>query len=339
MSRDAGTRGMFADVAAESVTLIETFRGRCVAAGYTEQRRVGLVRHYDPSIRFTNSTISVFKAHLHAPLEEWLFLVQPAIRLRNLAYWLEHGQMSGFGCYFTAFGTLSPPERIADVHLESASLLIDGLGVDPARVLLRSSSADADLRRAAASCDLPVEIDGCAPARYRHAFGIDGVTGRNTNLAIITDAGPVDVANVIIIERAGRPMAVETAYGVNMVLAQRERLAHPVLASVGAAALSRGVTSLIALDALGTAIGLLGEGLRPVARGRGGKLRMFLKLLAADDTLSENSLREAATAVAQADQHIRRHVSPPVPGLFVELDPPIVVDAVVRGVAKVGAAR
>jgi hypothetical protein len=324
-------------VTADSIALIETFRDNCTASGYTEQRRVGLVRHHDPSIRFTNSTISVLKAHLDAPVKERVFLVQPAIRLRNLAYWQEHGHMSGFGCYFIALGTLSPPELIADVHAESADLLVNGLGIRPSRVLLRCSSADVDLCQAAARYGLQVEIDGYAPVRYRHVFGIDGVTGRNTNLAIITRQGPMDVANVIIIERRGQPIAVESAYGVNMVLAQRDQLAHPVLASVGAAALSYGVTSFISLDALGAAVGLLGEGLRPVARGRGGKLRTFLKLLATDDALSGGAVREAVGAVAEADRSIREHVSPPASGLFEESSPRDIVEAVVRGMSTVAA--
>jgi hypothetical protein len=333
MSPEAGAHGLLGDLVAESVALIEAFRRRCVAAGYAEQLRVGLARHHDASVRFTNSTISVLKEHLDTPLAARLFLVQPAIRLRNLTHWLEHGRMSGFGCYFVALGTLCSPDRMTEVHREVVALLIDDFGVPPNRMLLRSSSADADLCQAASGCGLPVEIDGYAAARYCHVFGIDGVTGRNTNVAIVTDAGPVDVANVIIIERAGRPIAVEAAYGVNMVLAQRECLAHPVLASVGAVALARGVSSLVTLDALGSAVGLVTEGLSPVSRGRGGKLRLFLKLLATDEALS-GELRDAVGDVVEADQRIRRHVSPPVPELFDEHTADDVVERVLEGIAR-----
>jgi hypothetical protein len=328
-----GEADLAGDVATESARLIDAFRRHCLAAGYTEALRVGLARHHDPSVRFTNSTISALKAHLGGPIEEPMFLIQPALRLRNLTHWLEHGEMSGFGCYFFALGSLASPDRLAAVHHEVATLLCDGAGIAPERILMRSSSADGDLRRAAAGTGLRVEVDGYAQSRYRHVFGIEGVTGRNTNAAVVTDTGPVDVANVIIIERDGQPVAVEAAYGVNMVLAQRDRMRHPVLASVGAAALSYGISSLITLDALGSAVALATEGLRPVARGRGGKLRTFLKLIAADESLYGSELTVAVSAVVAADHLVRRHTSPLTSGLVREAAQVDVVEAVVRAVA------
>lgn len=332
MSPDLGWRpGTLASASAE---LIEEFRDHCRGDGYTEARRVGLARHHDPSIRFTNSTISVLKPYLDRPVERPVFLVQPAVRLQNLSHWLRYGRMSGFGCHFIALGTLSPPDHVTQVHRAAVNLLTAGWQVAPERVVLRTSSADDDLCRAAAATGRSCEVNGCPVARYRHVFGMDGVTGRNTNIAIVTDSGLEDVANVIVIEHAGRPVAIETAYGVNTVLARRSQLAHPVLASIGAVARSAGVAAPMTLDALGTSVALVTEGLRPIARGRGGRLRLLLKIVGNDATLSPGALPAAVRAVVDVDQHIREHLSPAEPGLFTELVGARVVDAVVRDVEE-----
>lgn len=286
---------------------------------------MGLASHFDESVRFTNSTISALKQQLISSQDGRHFLVQPAVRLRNLNHWRRTREMSPYGCSFVALGTLAPPDQVAQAHGEVVDFLA-AVGVERERILLRVSSADIDLLDGAARAHSQVEIDGYEQARYRHVFGMPGVSGRNTNIAVDTGAGSVDVANVIIIERAGLPIAVETAYGVSMIVTLRDRFDHPVLASPGSLSLDAGVDSLMAADCIGTAIALLLEGLAPVARGRGGRLRTMLSLFfrlapRADVTL-------AASSVARAETAIRHYLSPPTAGLFTEQHPRDVVDSI-----------
>lgn len=217
--------------------------------------------------------------------------------------------MSGFGCYFHAFGALAPPSDLAEMHLTVAQYLTQGVGVDRERLVIRASSSDRDLVLMAHCTGLRVELDGYEQRRFRHIFGMDGVTGRNTNFAITTRSGVVDVANVIAIERDGVIVAAEMAFGVNMVLTQALQLSHPVLASVGAPAYKFGFRALISLDAIGAATALAIEEVRPVARGRGGNLRALLRVVADDSSVSADDIGSAAREVASAETAIRHQDS------------------------------
>ena len=311
------------------VAVIDAFRRCAVGDGYGEAQRSGLSRHHDTSIRFTNSTISAMKPLLDRPLEEGRFLVQPAVRLRNLDYWRRTSSMSGYGCSFVALGTLAPPGEVQRCHEEAIHFLVEGVGVGSERIVLRASSEHPEMVTAARTAGGTVEVDGYDQARYRHVYGVAGLTGRNTNIAIRTSRGVIDVANVIVMERDGRAIAVEVAYGVNMLVALRDDLDHPVLATPGALAADHGVDTLIAIDCLGTAVTLMTEGLRPVARGRGGRLRGMLST--ALDTVGAADWAGAAETVAHAEAALRRRLSEPEPGLFAEETPATVA-------ARVGSA-
>lgn len=299
-------------VTRRSIEVIEAFRWVCLRHGCTEHSRVPLVSSHDTSIRFTNSTISVLKPLLTAAVPQRAFLVQPALRLRNLTHWQRTGRMSAFGCYFTAFGALLPPTGLADAHRLVREFLGAGLGIPRDRLLLQVSSRDPDLLRVGRLLKVPLRVDGYDQQRYRHRFGMPGVSGRNANISVAGRHGWADVANIILIEGGGRPLGVEVAFGVNMVLAQTARLDHPVLASIGALAGRYGYRDLIVQDAIGCAAVLAMEATRPVARGRGGNYRSFLRILAA--ARQGESLLRALTDVACAEHLIRSHASPPLPG-------------------------
>lgn len=296
--------------------LIDGFRYHFRSRGHRERGRKPLVSRHDSSIRFTNSTISVFKPDLadDGPSED-LLLIQPALRLRNLLHWQRHGTVSGFGCYFIALGTLSPAGSAPRILSSVADWLREGAGVSPDRVVVRVSSGDHDLHTAAVSTGLEIELDGQPHQRYRHGFGLDGVRGRNVNLAVRTRAGLEDVCNVITIEREdGVQLAVESAFGVNTVLARVHDLPHVLVAS--AAAVPGAPDDLMAIDAAGSAIALLSEGLRPHARGRAGNLRSLLAVLT--ERIAHlgrgTGARDWLTAAVAAEYRIREHLSPEVAG-------------------------
>lgn len=112
--------------------------------------------------------------------------------------------MSGYGCSFVALGTLAPPGEVQRCHAEVVRFLVDGVGVGPERIVLRASSEHPELLAAARAVGGTLEVDGYDQARYRHIYGVPGLTGRNTNVAIRTSRGTVDVANVIVMDRDGR---------------------------------------------------------------------------------------------------------------------------------------
>ncbi|MFI1810842.1 hypothetical protein ACH414_10920 [Streptomyces sp. NPDC020422] len=302
-----------------AVDVVEAFRDASLAAGYKERQRRPVVSRHDPSVRYTNSTISVLKPLLAGGVRERAFLVQPALRLRNLDHVRRTGAMSPFGCSFMSFGALGPTGDAPRLSALARDLLVDGLGLAPGDVRLRVLAEDRDLIEAGIEAGLAVAPER-SPEGFRHVFGMPGVTGRNANIALRGPRGWADVANVIVIEESGQPIGVELAFGVNMVLVQAMSLAHPVLAGPATAAVRHGVSDLTALDALSSATVLAMEGLRPVARGRGQNYRALLRLLGERIAGPAERWQPAAEAVAAAEERLRRHASPPGEDV-VELSP------------------
>lgn len=293
-----------------SLEVASAFRTACEAFAHREERRRPLVSKHDPTIRFTNSTISVLKPYLDAPVVDKKFLLQPAMRLRNLDHYRRTGEVSPFGCYFVALGTLVPASA-GQSSLELAEhFLTRGVGVPPERLRLRVSSEDEDLMALATGASVEVEIDGYEKRRYRHSFGNPGLAGRNINLAVLVGTELRDVGNLIAIEQDQVVRGVELAFGINNLITCRDQLDHPLLASTGVAAHHRGFRSLMAADALSSSIALALDGLLPSSRGRGGRFRELVgivKALAPND----QALGAAIVDGLDAECEIRQRISPP----------------------------
>ncbi|GHI09731.1 hypothetical protein AQI88_16550 [Streptomyces cellostaticus] len=302
-------------VADAGAAVLRSFRGLCHARGYREERRRAVVSDHDLSIRYTNSTISVLKPLLSERVRDRVFLVQPALRLRNLDHVRRTGTMSPWGCAFMSFGALAPPGEAGALTALARDLLVRGLGVGDDDVRLRLLPTDGDLVDHARGAGVAVIHCPDTPEVFRHRFGIEGITGRNANLALRGPDGWADVANVIVIERHGRPIGAELAFGVNAVLVHTLGLGHPVRAGAAAAAEEFGVRDLVALDALSSATVLAMDGLRPVARGRGQNYRALLRLLDERAGAAPEAMQRAAGAVARAEEELRRHASPPADGV------------------------
>jgi hypothetical protein len=315
--------------------VIEHFRGACLARGYVEYPRTSLVSRHDPSIRFTNSTISVLKPLIEPRVSGRHFLVQPALRLRNLSHVRRTGQMSPFGCYFMAFGALAPWSS-ADELVDLCSDLMVAVGLSPAEYRFNAHREDTDLAALASARNVQVALDD-DHGPFRHVFGVEGLSGRNINLCLRGPRGWADVANVITLERRGEIVGVELAFGTNMVLVQALGVEHPALAGPGATAASAGVDSLVAVDALHSGLALAMDGLEPVARGRGGNYRQFLRLLGAHGPSDRGLLRSAAYELAHGEADVRLTASP-LPAPLRELTPAPTVDKLMSDLRRVMAA-
>jgi hypothetical protein len=297
------------DLVAATTKVMEGFRRQCQAGNYLEGTRTSLVSRHDPSIRFTNSTISVLKPRIQPSVTDRHFLIQPAMRLRNLAHVRRTGRMSPFGCYFMAFGALVPSTDARDLVDICTGLLVKELGLTADSFQFNAYRHDHDLIGLTRNASVEVALMD-EPRPFRHRFGIPGVSGRNINLCIRGPRGWADVGNIITIEGDGMTLGVELAFGTNMVLLQSLGLEHCALASAGALARQHGVEDLIAVDALHSSIVLAMDGLEPVARGRGGNYRQFLRLLAERGPTDRAQTRRAVADVARAESRVRRSASP-----------------------------
>ncbi len=151
---------------------------------------------------------------------------------------------------------------------------------------------------------------------FRHTFGIEGVAGRNVNMAIISRGALCDVANFIVMEADGQPWAVETAFGINNIVTRVHELAHPVLATTAAGlpTLNDG-RDLMRMDALSSAVALAIEGFLPRARGREGNYRTFVRELVPLHMSDPEALRRVVLAAALRETRIRNSISPLREGL------------------------
>jgi hypothetical protein len=305
------------DVVGATREVAEAFRSECRRRGWDEHRRTTVVSRHDPSIRFTNSTISVFKPLIESEVTSRYFLIQPALRLRNLSHVRRTGTMSDFGCAFLAFGALAPTGD-AGTLLDLALSTLAACRVPQDRVRVNVHAADVDLRTIVRSSGARPAVHEAARGPFLHRFGIPEIAGRNINLAVLSPQGWADVANVIIIERTGEPVGVELAVGTNMILRQRDNMPHSVLSGPAALATRHGISDLVAIDALHSAVVLAADRLTPVSRGRGGNFRQFLKLLATRTGegragVGREALAAAAHDVAGGELAIRDSASPPGP--------------------------
>lgn len=295
------------DPVAATIAVIEAFGTAATGLGYEEVRRTTVVSRHDPSIRFTNSTISVFKDRIEPGVRRREFLVQPALRLRNLSHVVRTGTMSPFGCYFMAFGAIAPPSAGEELAAMALTMLGE-IGVEPDRVRLHAYEGDHDLLDLAERSGATV-VPYEEPAPFRHRFGLDAVVGRNVNVAVRNDDGWADVGNIITLERDGRLLGWELAVGTNMVVRQAFGSPHPALCGPGVRAADVGVLDLIGVDALHSALVLAIEGLRPVARGRGGNYRSLLALVRKH--VPGDVVASAAQQVCEAEMLVRSSASRP----------------------------
>ncbi len=266
-----------------ALAIAAAIRRHYAGRGYVERAPQPLVSRLDPSVRFIGSTISVLKGDLLAGkvAAPGLFVVQPAVRTRNLPRLLDERAVITSPSWFLHAGTVCPPECAAQGLADVCALLTRGVG---ATLVLRVASADADLRALAERCHPGgVEVDGEPAEHYRHGFGVPGLEGRNINLAAVAGTGaPRNFGNFIAMERAGAAVAYETALGVHHLAAATAGLGHPLRAQPVAGVLALGTQRELKLaDALVTSLALLEAGLRPTGRGRGRTLRGYLLALGA----------------------------------------------------------
>ena len=222
------------EVAKERVeSLVADFKGYYSLLGYREEPPVqissGVV---DPTVRFIGSHISVFKPYLcenNVPAPG-IFMRQNCLRTRNADKLLDDDYFPNWGSYFPSIGVITPPERLDEACDETFNFFEKRLAISPENLLIRISSADTDLIDACKKRygESNLEIDSRKPEYYRHNIGMEGVRGRNFNIALRnTNAeGFADIGNIILLEDAQKQLGVEIALGSTTILKQLYGLDH-----------------------------------------------------------------------------------------------------------------
>jgi hypothetical protein len=155
---------------------------------------------------------------------------QNCLRTRNVDKLLDDNYFPSWGSYFPSIGAITPPERLNDTCNEVFDFFEKKLFISPENILIRISSSDVDLLEA---CRLRynddrLEMDSRNPEYYRHEMGMEGVSGRNFNIALRNSSvdGFMDIGNVILLENDKKKLGVEIALGSTAILKQLYDLSH-----------------------------------------------------------------------------------------------------------------
>lgn len=265
---------------------LQTFQAHFSSQGYLPCDSVPISSGVDPTVRLIGSHISVLKPLFlpGAVLEEPCWIIQPCIRTHALKSIFDDSRSSRWGSYFVSMGALHPASELVlacrDLHQ-----YLGRLGLKNEKILIRVSSTDADFVSACREGFPGVEheTDTRPAPYYRHAIGVEGVTGRNFNIAI-ADANTTtfeDIGNIIVFETGGQEIGIETALGASVLTVHLHGLEHVLdCHSVPGLSHEPAILSRKLQDAIINATVLWREGLRPNgSENRGRVLRTYLRAL------------------------------------------------------------
>lgn len=267
--------------------LVASFKDYYSTIGYSEEPPVNICSGIDPTVRFIGSHISVFKPYLvedRVP-DPGIFMRQNCVRTRNANRLLDDSYSPNWGSYFASIGALARPERLNEACQETFDFFESELEISPENILIRINSSDTDLLAACREHydDDHLEIDGQKPEYYRHNIGLEGINGRNFNIALRnpdTD-GFSDVGNIILLESKQKKLGVEIALGTSTILKQLYGLEHVQDCSpvIGLESLDKSIRRKFE-DSIITSTVLYREGLRPIGQNNRNRiLKQYVRSL------------------------------------------------------------
>lgn len=296
--------------------------------GFFQAAAGNLVPANDKSVLFTGSTITTFKPVLLSGRisSNGLFMIQNCLRTQNAGQMHEDSFVPIWSSMFLSTGTLSRYDDLEKVSGLFWGFLTERLRLNPDSIRINIAASDTDLVAPWKDLGLARHLvfDTKEPVYYTHKFGIDGVTGRNCNIAIRGAYSDEfrDIGNIIVIESGDRKLGVEMAFGVETAISRILSLPTPIHAAPIAEFLSPSTNEELKIaDAVAASTFILRSGIKPVADGRGRVLRSYLqgigellpqtRLLPADlETASKQMERACFGSVSNnVGEFIARYVS------------------------------
>jgi hypothetical protein len=268
-------------------TLVNNFKNHYSSLGYKEELPIEISSGIDPTVRFIGSHISVFKPYLiedNVP-NPGLFMRQNCLRTRNADKLLDDDYFPNWGSYFPSIGAITPPERLNEACEEAFNFFEKQLAISLENILIRINSTDTDLMNACSQHygANKLEIDSKNIEYYRHNIGMEGVHGRNFNIALRNSNkdGFTDIGNIILLETLQKQLCIEIALGSTTILKQLYGLNHvqdctPVIGlNIENETIKRKFE-----DAIITSTVLFHEGLRPLGQhNRNRILKQYVRSL------------------------------------------------------------
>lgn len=257
---------------------------------YIEHPAAKITSGIDKTVILIGSAISVLKPYLLSDRipDEGFVMSQPCIRTRNLAQYSDDTFCPNYGSMFYALGALAKPFQLKNLSQQIFSLFNDIWGVPYCDIRVRLSSKDTDLINVVSSI-LPteaLEIDTKKIEYYRHKIGIDGILGRNFNIAL-RDQGMEsfsDVGNIILLQKGFTPLGVEVGLGAPLITKSLLNLPHMMDCHQisGIEHIKEPGIKIRMKDCIVTSMALYNEGIEPTNKGSINKLfKRYMDIMSA----------------------------------------------------------
>ncbi|MCL2468915.1 MAG: alanine--tRNA ligase-related protein [Alphaproteobacteria bacterium] len=247
-----------------------------------------LIPETDKTVLFTGSTISTLKPLLMEETipPQGIFMIQQCLRTQNAVSIQDESFTPCWSSAFISTGTLSHYKDLDKISALFWSFLTQRLELDQSKIRVHITNTDSDIAHywKAAGLEQHLVFDTKNPVYYTHKYGIDGVRGRNCNIAIQDPYSNEykDIGNIIVIETDKKKLAVEMAYGVETAISRILGFPTPIHAAPMAEFLPTHTSAELKItDALAASVLILNAGIKPVATGgRGRMLRRYLQGIA-----------------------------------------------------------
>lgn len=273
--------------------IANAYKDLFVMRGYELEPPVRITAKLDPTVRFIGAPISVLKPYFLGGTihNTGNIMVQNCIRTRNLKLLFDLSIVPKYGSFFTGLCTLVKYDRLDDLCRDAMDYFYDSLGLQEGEVCINISARDKDLLRIAQAIvpESLIHVDTKPAQYYRHKYGIEGVSGRNFNFAILN---PVtnefdDVGNMIVIERDKEKIGVELALGDTTIAQQLLGLRHIQDSYALGVTFDNEAVGRRFEDAILVALSLYSEGLRPTNASltQSRTLRSYMKCLSVGQKL------------------------------------------------------
>lgn len=268
------------------LNIIDGFRTHCNNLLLEELNCSSLVSHNDQTLRFINSTTSVMKPYIDCIAKyKGIYLIQPSVGFQGVLNWKSKKIISPYSSYFIALGTLFPLKCLSSSIEETEKFLTNILGLSTEDIIMSYYYEDSIFKEHLKKSIFCVLEDSSCVDKYRHRFGNTSLRGKNINIYNCQIGQETEIGNIIVIEKDNVPVAVEVSFDIPLLLQAYYNYPHSVDTLPASEVImqilpeydwDKELLELADLVTLG--INLMIDGLKIKSRGRGGNLKLTIKL-------------------------------------------------------------
>lgn len=211
------------------LSVVDTFQKVFLTAGYKKYPASLIFPCLDPTTLFTSATISVLKNHLLAGAAQKVFVIQPCLRTQNLKQSFCRDFDPEYLSSFVMFGILC---SVGEFNLECIYAFFDSFPGLTKKILMRSSKIIGNEFFRQIGQQYLIEYDTRDPCYYKWQYGNDSLSGIGSTFAIEQPDGDfLDVGNLVLIHKHGKPIAMEFGFGMETFIARMTGRKSPYAAS------------------------------------------------------------------------------------------------------------